>query len=477
MAAWFEREHAGELGPHLAVVAHHHRHAGNVDRAADYLERASTHAFRFGLPRQSVTLGLEGASLLGVALPTEPSAVAARIEELVAATTRLVGGRPPQALLALPAMSDPAKVRTARVLLELAPFTFQAGRPDLYALVGLTLLQLVLEHGNAAPDVYSTYSVVHRAIHGDARGAHAWSELALALDARQGGHARARVAFVHDWFHAHWLRPLRESVARSLEAAEVGLAAGDVLFGCYNLSGHLIYAAASGLPLDEVASLARAQLARNGRRVVNAAFHCVHEMQVARAIAGRTRSPLSLTDDDVDEERDVASITATDFYNQIGYYIVSRVKLHSLFGDAAGALGWADKIGPLQAAIAGQIAEIDLVLHRTLAEVDEGLLDRARAGVAEVARWTELCPANFEHLAEILRGALKAREGKRVDALASLRRAAALAEAQGFVQHAALAHERASRVDAGGEHRAAAIAAYRRWGARAKVDALESARR
>ncbi|HEY1691839.1 MAG TPA: AAA family ATPase [Polyangiaceae bacterium] len=470
VAARIEAQHGADLDPYLVVLAYHHRNAGNAERAAGYLERASVRAFRIGLARQSVELGMEGAELLGVTLPRDPAAVGARIGELVGATMGRIAGRVPTAMLDLPDMKDPVALRTIGVLLELAPFTFQAGRPDLYALLGLTMLDLVLSHGNAAPDVYSTYSVIHRAVHEDPRGAHAWSELALALDARQGGAARARVAFVHDWFHAHWLRPLRESVARSLEAAEAGLATGDVLFGCYNLSGHVVYAAAAGRPLGEVAELAATMRERNGGRVVNAAFHCVHEMQVAKAIAGRTRAPLSLSDDAVDEERDVASITATDFYNQIGYYLVSRVKLHALFGDAAGALGWAARIGPLHGAIAGQVAEIDLVLFRTLAEIDEGLVDQARAGAALVTRWAELCPANFAHLAALLDGALRARDGDREGALSTFAAAASLAEAEGFVQHAAVAYERAARVDA--SLLTNAVDAYARWGAEAKVRAL-----
>ena len=474
VAAWYEREHAGELAPFLALLAHHHRHAGSTGRAVDYLEQDAIRTFSMGLPRQSVALGLDGAGLLGAALPADPSAVGARIGERVGQTMGALAGRAPSDLLAMPPMTDPATLRTVHLLLELAPFTFQAGRPDLYALIGLTLLGLVLERGNAAPDVYSTYSVVHRAIHRDARGAHAWSELALALDAQQGGAARARVAFVHGWFHAHWLRPLRESLPASLEAAEIALAGGDLLFGCFNLSAHVVYAAAAGRPLPAVCDLARAHLARNGRRVVNAAFHCIHEMQVAKVLAGRTRGRLSLTDDEFDEERDVASICASDFYNQVGYYLVSRVKLHALFGEPRAALEWAGKLGPLQAAIAGQIAEIDLTLYRTLAAVDTGALDVAREGVAEIARWAEACPANFEHLSLLVRAALAGAEGRSDEAAGGYEQAAAAAEGQGFVQHAALAHERAWRLLGGRERRDRAVDAYGRWGAAAKVADLTS---
>ncbi|HEY6461784.1 MAG TPA: hypothetical protein VIY73_16575, partial [Polyangiaceae bacterium] len=133
---------------------------------------------------------------------------------------------------------------------------------------------------------------------------------------------------------------------------------------------------------------------------------------------------------------------------------------------------WADRIGPLHGAIAGQVAEIDLVLYRTLAEIDVGLLERARAGAAIVARWAELCAANFAHLAVLVDGALRARDGDREGALAAFARAAMLAEAEGFVQHAAMAHERASQLDA--SLRTKALDAYARWGAEAKVRALRA---
>src|SRR5262249_24346232 len=160
----------------------------------------------------------------------------------------------------------------------------------------------------------------------DAAGAYQWSQLALDYDAKTGSSARSRVAFIHSWFHNHWVRPFATSIADSLEAAERGLSSGDILFGCYNLSAHVVYLAAAGAPLEQVIERGREHHGRNGRRVVNAAFHCLHEMQIAKALAGKTRAPLSLTDDEVDEERDLGSICVTDYYNQIGYYLVSRVK-------------------------------------------------------------------------------------------------------------------------------------------------------
>lgn len=472
VASWHEQNYADDLSPYFALLAHHYRHAGEPVRAADYLEQEAIRAFSIGLARQSVTIGIEAAELLGIALPKDPAAAGERIEALIVEVLTALAGRQPAELLSLPTLRKPEIGRAVKLLLELAPFTFQAGRPDLYAVIGLTCLALTLEHGSSAPDVYSTYSVVHRTIHHDPGEAFAWSRLALDHDAKTGSQARARTAFVHGWFHNHWVRPFSTSIADSLEAAEFGLASGDVLFGCYNLSAHVIYLAAAGAPLGDVIRRAQDHLARNGGRVVNAAFHCRHEMQVAKALAGMTDAPLSLSDGEIDEARDLASICDTDYYNQIGYYLVSRVKLHALFGDPEGALDWAGRVAPLVPAIAGQVAEIDLAFYRSLAEIDLGALEPARETMRLVDGWARGCPHNFRALHRILAAASAHAGGDLEGAATGFGRAAAEAQRRGQAHLRAIALERLSRLPGREPARVQAIQAFRDWGAEAKAASL-----
>jgi class 3 adenylate cyclase/predicted ATPase len=475
VASWYERNYADDLSPYFGLLAHHYRHAGELERAADYLEREAIRAFSIGLARQSVAIGVEAAGLLGIDLPKDPASAGERIESLVVQVLTALAGRQPAELMSLPPLQRPDIARAIKLLLELAPFTFQAGRPDLYAVIGLTCLALTLEHGSSAPDVYSTYSVVHRNIHRDPGEAFAWSRLALDHDAKTGSPARARTAFVHGWFHNHWVRPFSTSIADSLDAAEFGLASGDVLFGCYNLSAHVIYLAASGAPLADVIKRAQDHLRRNGGRVVNAAFHCRHEMQVAKALAGMTESPLSLSDGEIDEARDLASICDTDYYNQIGYYLVSRVKLHALFGDPEGALDWAGRAAPLIPAISGQVAEIDLAFYRTLAQIDLGALDPARETMRMVDGWARGCPHNFRALHRILAAAHAHAAGDADDAATGFLRAADEALRRGQAHLHAIALERLSRLPDHQAARGQAIMAFRDWGAEAKAAALAGA--
>ena len=73
----------------------------------------------------------------------------------------------------------------------------------------------------------------------------------------------------------------------------------------------------------------------------------MHEEQVAKALQGRTSDYTSLTDEKYDEQKDIASICKTDLYNQIAYYLVSKLKLHSHFGNWDEAISWGEKSIPL----------------------------------------------------------------------------------------------------------------------------------
>ena len=488
IATWWETLDGGPPETHLVTLAHHWEHADEPARAVDYLEREAARAFSAGLASTSVAVGLRAAKLLGVVFPTDTAEIRKQIGENLGVVLAALAGRPPSALLDLPALRAPRIERLLWLLPRVGPFTFQTRQIELFALMAVTGLRLAIEHGNGAPsaDVYSMYSPVHRALTGDRIGAHAWSQLALDLDARHGGAMRPRIAFVHIWFHQHWVGPLEHSLPIAIEAAEVGLAGQELLFGCFNLSAHLVCLAALGRPLDEVERLAEAYLERNGRRVLNAAFHLIHERQVARAFAGRTRGLLSLSDDTVDEQADIASICATELANQIGYYLVSRVKLHVHAGDYETAATLGEQVLPCVPAFEGQIAEFELVQYRAIALLRAASdpahrRELARGLVAIMRGFADLVPENFAHKACLLEAELALAEGT-LDQAAYVTSAKGAAE-RGFDQDAGLAWELLGRAAAarGLPTRARsafdeASAAYARWGAGAKLRLVDELR-
>jgi len=430
--------------------------------------------------------------LLGSDLPTNRAELHAAIGQELEAISKLLGGRRPDELAGLPPLKNERAAQLIHLLLVLAPFAHQSEQLELFALMGCRCLRLTLEHGNGplAPDVYSMYSVVYGALTGDRDTAAVWSRVGVALLKGGRGAGFARCSFIHAWFHNHWVAPLGEGIALADAGAEAGLGDNEVIYGCFNLSASVVLLAAAGRPLAEIMAHARSNIERNGRRVLNAHYHLVLELQFAKALAGLTSAPLALGDAEYDEVRDIGSIVDTNLSNQIGYYLVTKVKLHLHACDWSGALEWAARAHPMLPYFGGQAAEFELSQYRGLAAVasaafgavkgGQALVQEGRDCLEQLRGWDARNPAVFRHKADLLDGLLQAAAGRETDAACLLGRAAEGAAAGGFLQDAGLAREYLAHcrrlVGDGAGAVASALAAreiFRAWGAGAKVQLLE----
>jgi serine/threonine protein kinase/predicted ATPase len=497
-----EKCHAGRenFAQHYPTLAHHwHESIGDreaepdrVTRAVEYLEKSAGEATQSGLALKAVEHGLAAARLLGADVPSEPEALGKALGAELEEIRRLLANRHPLDLLDLPPADDPGLDRLIGLLQTIHPAAHMSNQYYLSAFLAAANLRLTLDRGcgSTAPSVYALFTIVARNVLDDSRLADAFSRLAAAEDARRGRPLTAVVAFLRAWFVGHWVAPIRESLQTCRSGAEAALGAGDFLYYGFNHAAYVVFLAASGAPLADVIHTAEVHLDQIARRVLVAHFHCVLERQFARALAGLTRGPLSLTDDLFDEDRDLASICRTTNANQIGYYHTCRLKLHYYRGDAREALACADRALNLLPAIKGQAAEIDLILFQALAllaadfrdRVGVGHLEAARAHRATLARWAVDCTANFEHKLRLLDAEIARAEGRDGDAASAYVEAAHSADTFGFTQHSALAWELAGRHHARrGDATAArgafgeALSRYQVWGASTVVDRLAAA--
>ncbi len=494
VAEWYERAYSDERPELLALLAHHWSRAGAVSRAVKYLEKSAVRSFSMGFASASVEQGLEAARLLGVTLPKSRADIVPLLGAELGRIQTLLAGREPAALLDLPRLTDENVGALIGLLLRIEPAVHVSGQGELFALIALRCMTLTLEHGNgpAAPLAHAMYSIVYRAMTQDTRTAFAFSRLSLDLDAKQGRRLFSPVAFIHHWFHFHWVYPIEECLEMVTEAADVGFATDDLMYACFNNSTHVIYLALAGRPLSEVMDVARRNYARNGRRVLNAAWHCILQLQIAKALAGQTVEPLSLTDAEYDEDRDVASVCRTDLHEEAGWYCASKLRLHYLFDDAVGALQYAERTLPLLPAFAGQPVEPEFAVYRALALLaharelgangaDERarLVADAREVIEQIRRWAAVGERSFAHRLLLVEGELAGVEGQLPAARAALISAAEVARSLGHIHYEALAHERcAALLDAAGDPAArasidSAREAYALWGADALVAKLD----
>ncbi|PWC38775.1 AAA family ATPase [Azospirillum sp. TSO22-1] len=438
-----------------------------------------------GRAADAAAAGLAALAILGVPLPADPDAAGRAIGAELGEIARLMGGRAPADLAALPPLADEAVGMANAVLVELAPALFTAKMMEHYALAGLTNTRLALAHGLGpfAPVIFATHAVIHLNVTGDARAADAFCRLALDLDARGGGLLTAPVAFVYGYFVSHWVNPLEDGLRLARLGAERGLELGDLEFGSFNLAHTAMLTAYSGAPLDEVAALCERQRRLIGGWQYVAGWHCLLERQVAHALMGLTAGPQSLGDGDVDEERDLACILHSQNAKQGGYLIGHRLRLAYLFGDHAAARTLADTLTPFAPVIAAQLFEAEAATFAALAlltgDPDTGCRARATALLDRLRGWAAVNPVNFGHKALLVEGEAARAGGRPLDALRCWREAEAAAERHRFTPDAALAaeltgllYEDLGDVAAAGAHLKRAFHRYRQWGAAAKADAM-----
>lgn len=494
IAEWYERTYAHNLSRYYALLAHHLEAAGEPERAARCLALEAQRAFSLGLARQSVTIARRAAALFGILLPADPHDIQRDLARELDRINALLGERRP-AELAAPPEGEQKIEQVLDLLITIGPLAFQTEQIELFGLIIATALRLTLEHGNGrkAAEVYSMFSVVAGGLSGNRIEAAAWSRLALTLLGDTRDDRFGRVAFVHAWFHNHWIGSIRDSIALSRVGAEAALSHGDVMFGCFSLAACVIYIAAAGRPLPEVIEAAHAHLALIDGRVMNAAFHVKLELQVAKALAGLTRDPFDLTDQEFDDARDIASICDTELSNQTGYYLVSRAKLHAYLGDWRGALEWIARARSLLPFFSGQTAEYELVQFHGLAALAEvafgssgnvqALLEEGRDCIEKLRQWNDLNAPDssmFGHKADLLAGIMECASTPTEKAPGLLKHSAEAAVSAGYLHDAALAFEflarcyrKAGRYKESSHALEKALEIYGHWGARAKLAFLK----
>jgi predicted ATPase len=455
-----------------------------VERAMGYLDDSIRQAVNAGLPDEAVELGRASARLLGIELPEAPAEVERALGVEILANDARLGERRPADLAGLPACADPEADRAVALLLTIQPPAFLANQLGLFALMASKNLAMTLDRGLGprAASVFANVALVRAIALDDLPGAKEYAGLALEVDRRFGGTQAAEVLFLKGWFVDHWAAPLRDALPAFERGARAGYASGDALYSCYNHVGYTTLLAAAGEPLPALIAEADSRIARVGRKVLIARFHCVLERQLARALAGETEGPGSLTDSTFDESRDLAFICRTTNAIQVGFYHVARLKLHYYRGEHDEARFAADEAMTIAGAFARQPAEVDLVFFGALALLAPGWvapedLEAARGHLSTLQGWRAGCEPNFGHKALLVEAELARAEGLDHDGLRHVEAARAAAEA-GFPHHAALAYDLAARHlarigDDPTSLRRLAVEGYRAWGAHVLADRIE----
>ncbi len=475
----------------------------SLEAAAAYAQDAIEHA-ELGVLRaamyttqgryyEALVSGAQTLRLLGLELPA-PDETIDVVPELVR-IQGLLGDRPIPDLLNLPPMTDPALMLATLLMTRLAAAAYFVSQ-DLFTLLVLNMVGLSLEHGNSSYSsyAYTIYGALLCMALGQYEAGYQFGELAFAVDEQLGStHLRHRTYHSFGTFISHWTQPVTASIDTLRLGFQYGQENGDLIYAGYCGNVVIYDRMLSGHQLGDVFSESERYLDFVLRaKDQDTADNLIVTQRFIRSLQGRTTSPTSLDDDDFSEAEFIAHLSAIDMKLPLGWYSILKARSCYLFGEYAQALAAAKQAQALLPFSIGlyQVPEHTFYYALTLAALypdtpaaqQPARLEELQAMAAQLHTWAEHCPANHRHKALLVAAELERISGAQQAALDLYEQALDAAASQGFVQHEALAAELAARLYIQrGKQRIASVYlqdaryAYARWGATAKVAALDAA--
>ncbi len=397
---------------------------------------------------------LECLEKFGMPLPLEPS-----MEEVVAAHEEawsLVGARPIESLLELPALTDPDMRAALSVLAALfAPAFFC--RRNLFALHLCRMVTLSLRHGNvdASAHAYAWFGFMSSTVFKRYREGLAISDFACQLAERQGLSAYQGEALHARALNAQWSSPFssaRELIRRAFQQSIVAGGFGNAAL-TFNLGTSLPLAMGHDLADVRQEALAGYDFASK------VGFRDVSQMMLVfrryvEQLQGLSDSFSTLNGDGFEEETFEARLAAGGIPLRCSYGIVKMMS-RFMCGAHEQARQSAESVKALLWSNSGQVFHYFHVLYEALTlaaccrdappprrrEYLEAIEEHQR----QLAEWAGNSPENFRAAERLVSAELARLKGEPEKAHRAYEEALQSAREQGSLQNAALACELAAR--------------------------------
>ncbi len=469
-----------------------------LERARTTLEKAET---LFGLIVQytlqarypeAIELARKTLALLDIELP-ERDYEKARDQQMALVDEKM-GLRPVESLIDLAPMEDLEKKVAMRILTAMGPPCYR-NHQRLWSVIVPLEMNLVLEYGDlpAATYTYTSYGGLLGFVRGNRRDCAAYARLAEALaekyqSARDLSVAHLMIGASLD----HWFRHLRHAEESYRKAYQVGVDSGNLQYSSYAL-GHQAYCRFfRGMPLSEQAEELKDFLGfSRSRKNQWGADLKLGVLRVLHNLTGETRTPLDFTCCEEPENLYIercerqGNVQVLCIYHLLKAY---ALYLHGFIREAGQALERAREkllaVSPQGLLPSAEFQFISALVTAAGQAPDEASGENHETSLAEIrdqfADWAQNCPENFLHKQLLLDAELAALQGRHFEAAELYDRAAHEAGQHDFLQHQALAWERAARFwlshdkeEFADIYLKKARYYYALWGACVKVELLE----
>ncbi|PSB24936.1 AAA family ATPase [Stenomitos frigidus] len=392
----------------------------------------------------------------------------------------------------LPIMTDRYKLAAMQILKNLCAPVFMA-KPEIFPQIIITMIHLCLEHGNSklSSFAYGFYGLLLVGFNQLETGYQAGL---IALDLLEKFDAKELKAKVYNLFNSNirtWKEHACNSITPLQQGIQSGLESGDFEWGGYcaaNLCAYLFFTEES-LTLAIQKQAVYIDLCAQIKQENPVNFSQVWR-QLGQNFQGGVSDRLLLLGESFNETQQLPRLIAAKSGTVLFMFYTAKTLLTYHFGDYTLALQNAAlaheqlgaAVGFIQVGILNFYHSLTLLAHYSQVNrtQQKQYLEQVAANQQQMQHWTHHAPMNNQHRFDLVE-AEKARVlGQDWQATEFYDRAITQAKAQGYIQEEALAYERAALFYLEHNKEIAAKAyfqearyGYLKWGATAKVQALE----
>lgn len=443
-----------------------------------------------GMVQETVDIGIVALKLFDLELPVRPNKLQIALELLK--TKANLGRRRIEDLALLPEMSDPYKLAAMEILMSLTPVAYLLNQ-NFFVLVVLKIVNMSIKYGNCYVSAfgYILYGLLIGSGFSKYEAGHEFGKLGLMLnDKLNHSEVKSKCNFNFGWFINHWRMHAKENITYLNKGIQDSLDTGDLVYAAYCSSSIVVAMNCKGDSLQDLYWESKKYYSFLMQIKNEYAAHSIIIIQrMILALTGLTDNCLSFSDASFDEDKFEKQLMASNVESITALYYVIKLQLAYLFENYTESLKEAIQSEQYLPSALGVLYSTDHSFYYslTLAALfpTADLWDKKRywtmlkKNQKKMKQWSENCAENFQHkyllvTAEMAR--IKGNEGK---AVRLYNRAIRAASDNGYIQIAAIGHELAAKyylskgLDFTAKaHLEEARNAYSKWGATAKVAAL-----
>ncbi len=440
----------------------------------------------------AVNSGLEILKMLGIEFPNQPSPD--DIDTAFKETAIAIAGRKTSELLELPQMQKAEYVNAMHIMIHIIPCTHMA-QPQLFPLLGLKLIYLSLIYGNAPASGYgyAVYAILLWDAVGDITSAYEFACLGLELSLRSPQkNLQPKTAFAAYCFIMHW----KQHLSQSLQPIELCffncLEVGDLAhagYCVYTLTSQALYI---GKPLNELAlrTASYSETLQKNNQINTFSYNEIFRQTILN-LTGDVENPVLLIGEAFDEKHQLPILENANDGQGLAFLFINKLFLAYNFADFDEAIKNAANARKYLHAITAMYIVPVFYIYDSLSQLQKFILvtesekidifQDVNTNQDKMRNWATYAPMNFQHKYDLVEAEKYRVLGNKLEALELYDKAISGAKENGYLQEEALANELAAKfyLDWDKEKVAAgymqeAYYCYSRWGAKAKINDLET---